>query len=166
MSHPPDPSTESGLSAMDPPTEDTPVEPAAPPASEGRGPRSRWLRRGALLLGALVVSPAAVGALSLAPFVVDDLRLDRAVRVAALDWRDFGEEAGLTRLQYEMDHQRLGMQVGDEDCALSEQDRHKRIECAWGVQVVLPGTELRLPVRFASRVEVNPKGELRPAVWP
>ena len=112
-------------------------------------------------VGLLVLAGLVLGAL-VAPWVRDDVVLDRVVQAVALDWRDFGREEAMTRLQYELDHQRIGLQVGDDDCALSVTPEGAReVRCDWGVALAVPGTRTHLPLRFASRAVVTPDGDLR-----
>ena len=123
---------------------------------------ARWLRiAGGIVVGTgLLVTLAA--AVVVYPFVRDDVLLDRTVGAVALDWRDFGRERAVSRLQYELDNQGIGMQVGDDDCALTEDEGGaKHVRCAWGVEVKVPMTEASLPLAFSSTATVHPDGDLR-----
>lgn len=123
---------------------------------------SRALRIGLAVLAGLTLVGAVVVTSALYPWVRDDVLLDRAVQAVALDWRDFGEDAALARLQYELDHQGIGMQVADHDCALSEApDGTREVRCAWAVAVTVPGTEATYPLHFDSRAVVTPDGDLQ-----
>lgn len=136
----------------------------------GPGPRSgrfvaflvRWLRRLAIVVG--LVSVTAIGAVFalLWPYVRDDLVLDRVVLAVALDWRDFGQEKAQARLEYELDHQAIGLQVSDEDCVLHAADAGvRRVSCAWTALVAVPVLEWTVPLPFRSVAEVGPDGSLR-----
>jgi hypothetical protein len=104
---------------------------------------------------------AVVLGAALFPYLRDDAVMDWMVRAVALDWRDFGRDAAVERLQYELDHQRIGLHVGDDHCALTESgDGTRQVRCAWGAALVVPGTELRWPLSFASHAAISPEGEL------
>ena len=111
----------------------------------------------ALLAGAVVLIGVVTG-----PYIRDDLVLDRVVRTVALDWRDFGEEKARSRLQYELDHRSIGMQVGDDDCALESTPAGERaVRCDWGVTLEVPATGLVFPLAFSSHVVIAEDGSLR-----
>ncbi|NCG18411.1 MAG: hypothetical protein GWP91_05290 [Rhodobacterales bacterium] len=108
----------------------------------------------------------AAGALAIAvclfavwPFLADDLALDRLVRVVALDWRDFGEDKARERLQYELDHQKIGVQVGDGDCLL-EEEIARRVRCDWTAVVVVPVAGTQVPLAFSSRATIGDDGDI------
>lgn len=131
------------------------VDPSSPPRARG------WLRR--LGIGMAIGAAAAI-ALPLAvvaPFVRDDWKLDRIVKVVALDWRDFGEQKARERLEYELDHQRIGMNVADDDCDLHAEGDARRVACEWGVVLPIPWTEWSVPLSFSSSAELAPDGALR-----
>ena len=113
-----------------------------------------------MLLGALVVLLVPLSLIG--PYVRDDLVLDRIVKVAALDWRDFGETTARQRLQYELDLRRIGTHVRDQDCVFTEQAQVRRVRCAWKVRVSLPGAEVELPLAFMSEAVVHPDGDVTP----
>lgn len=118
---------------------------------------------GRLVVGSLtlVLVVTAVVSAAVYPYFRDDMKLDRAVRAAALDWRDFGKEKGQTRLAYELDHEAIGLQVRDSNCQFAEESNGSRvIECAWSVQIAVPGL-VGVPLAFASRAEILPDGDLR-----
>ena len=123
---------------------------------------ARWVRIvGGVALGTGVLV-ALVASVVVYPFVRDDVLLDRTVSAVALDWRDFGRERAMSRLQYELDHQGIGMQVGDDDCAFTEDvDGAKSVQCAWGVQVAIPLTKSSIPLAFSSVATVRPDGDLQ-----
>lgn len=141
----------------------------APVLDEAQVPSPSWGRRlltwaGRLLLGVAMLGIALiVGGIALVwPYVRDDLLLDRVVLAVALDWRDFGRDKAQARLEYELDHQRIGMQVTDEHCALTESgDGLRRVGCAWTAQVRVPLLEVRVPLSFASQATLGPDGLLR-----
>ena len=81
---------------------------------------ARVLRIVAVVALAVVALVAIAAGAVVYPWVRDDMLLDRVVQAVALDWRDFGPDAARTRLQYELDHNRIGMQVADEDCAIKK----------------------------------------------
>lgn len=139
---------------MDAPVDAT--DPAAPPEPPRR---TRRLVLWALGLPLLLVGGAACWAAW--PFLRDDLVLDRIVLAVALDWRDFGREKAQARLEYELDHQRIGLQVTDEDCALVEEDRIRRVECAWTGTARLPLFGIAVPLSFRSAAELSPDGTAR-----
>lgn len=125
----------------------------------------RWLVRLAMAVLAVFCAVVCLVAGLVAPFVLDDLRVDRAVRVAALDWRDWGDRAGEERLQYELDHQRVGLHLGDDDCTLERlegvEDAHRlSIACHWSVAVAVPATSYQVPLAFSSNVVVLEDGSL------
>lgn len=128
-------------------------------------PWSRRARRALGLtlvcLGVAAVALVATPVLAIAPYAADDLLLDRAVRVALLDWRDFGPEAGRERLLYELDHLGIGPQVGDDACAFDDAYEGKAIRCAWEVALVVPLADRAVPIRFRTDVEVDATGSLR-----
>lgn len=124
-------------------------------------PARPWVRRVAIGLSIGALAAALVPVLVVAPYVRDDLRLDRVVRVVALDWRDFGEEKARTRLEYELDRQGVGLAVGDDDCALVVVEEVRRVRCAWGVVIAIPGTDLTVPLSFGSVADLAPDGSLR-----
>ena len=121
----------------------------------------RWLRRVGLALLAVLVVLVAVPLFRVAPLFRDDRALDWIVVAVALDWRDFGEDVAQQRLQYELDHQGVGAQVGDQDCGLGvEDDGVRRVSCAWSVTVELPWVEQRIPLSFESVARVDRNGLL------
>jgi hypothetical protein len=138
-------------------------------AEERPGFRARlraFGRRPAVRAGlvGLAVGLALAVALPLAlvaPYVADDVALDRIVRAVALDWRDFGEPKARERLEYELDHQGIGAQVRDGDCALGQDAGERFVACRWTVPVTLPGTELVWPLSFASTARIDAAGDLR-----
>lgn len=88
----------------------------------------------------------------LGPYLLDDYRLDGVVRVAAADWRDFGREGAIERLQFELDRSGIDeAHVGDHHCAFDEVESLKVVQCVWTATVRIPGTDRTLPLRFESR---------------
>jgi hypothetical protein len=135
--------------------------------AEEAAPRSRWLAtlgrwtaRALVIAAFLALTPMVAGAAMLSPFLKDDVKLDRVVRAVALDWRDFGRAAAQSRLEYELDHQGIGLQVGDDDCALSEEEGIRRVSCRWQTAVELPGLAEPVALPFTSVAEISPEGEL------
>ena len=121
----------------------------------------RWLKRvgiaAMLLLLAALVSMIVV----VLPFVRDDMAIDQIVVAVVLDWRDFGLTAANERLQYELDHRGIGMYVGDEDCLLEEtSDGTRVVRCDWTVDIAIPGFDQRVPLKFGSKAEMRPSGDL------
>jgi hypothetical protein len=120
----------------------------------------RWLVRIAVAVG-LPVAGALLVAMAVAyPYVRDDLSLDRIVRAVALDWRDFGRETAENRLQYELDHQGIGLAVGDDSCSLREQEGARVVACSWKVDVAFPTGHV-VPLSFSSVAELAADGDLR-----
>lgn len=122
---------------------------------------ARWLRiSAAVLLGVLALTVIAVGSIA-APFLRDDAALDWVVIAVALDWRDFGEDAAIERLQYELDHQGIGLHVDDDDCTLDPRpDGGRTVACDWGVALAVPGTRVVVPLAFHSSATLSATGEL------
>lgn len=136
---------------------DSPPAPVPPGGAAGR-----WLRRTALGAGLCALTAVAASVALVWPYVRDDLVLDRVVLAVALDWRDFGRDKAQARLQYELDHRGIGMQVTDEHCALEEPEPEvRRVACRWTADVRLPLLEWTVPLGFASQAEVGPDGSLR-----
>jgi hypothetical protein len=140
-------------------------DPRTDPEPTPARPWSRRARRALGLtlvcLGVAATALLATPVLAVAPYAADDLLLDRAVRVALLDWRDFGPEAGRERLLYELDHLGIGQQVGDDACIFDDAHDGKAIRCAWEVALVVPLAERAVPIRFRTDVEVDASGSLR-----
>jgi hypothetical protein len=114
-----------------------------------------------MALGLVMLAFASVPAATVLPLVRDDMLLDRVVVAVALDWRDFGADTARQRLQYELDHLRIGHHVGDDDCALDlDDDKVRRVQCAWDVRVKLPVVEEPYPLSFRSTARVDRNGVL------
>jgi hypothetical protein len=113
----------------------------------------------AVLLGPLaLILTVVVGVLG--PWLLDDARLDWTVRAVVLDWRDFGQSAAVARLQYELDHQGIGMQVGDEHCVFhTAEDASREVRCEWSAKVDVPYVGA-VGVPFSSRARVDRHGRL------
>jgi hypothetical protein len=109
----------------------------------------------------VVVLATLIPASLVAPMFADDWKLDGAVRAVALDWRDFGEEEARVRMQYELDHRRIGLQVSDDDCALTETATERTVRCAWDVDVHVPLVGVDIPLAFSSEATVTPDGDVR-----
>ena len=125
----------------------------------------RRLVQGVLIgLGLVVVLVCACAVWLIGPYVADDWKLDRAVRAAALDGRDFGIDEARRRLQFELDRGGIGMHVQDSDCAVAVGDE-VRVSCRWSVDIQVPGTGLRIPIDFASNYVVDsvPPASIRAA---
>lgn len=132
----------------------------APPRGSSAG--WRWLRRLLVTIGLVVVAALVFVFALVWPFVRDDLVLDRMVLAVALDWRDFGRDKAQARLEYELDHEGIGLQVVDESCLLEERSSGERVvACRWTASVELPFVAWRVPLAFQSRAEVAPDGSLR-----
>jgi len=122
----------------------------------------KWVKRLVLAFGftgmALVFAAVAL----VWPYFRDDLLLDKTVRAVALDWRDFGEDKAQTRLEYELDHLDIGMQVSDGACGLfTDEGGVQAVRCKWAVEVVIPGVDLTLPLSFQSLAEIDVDGSLQ-----
>jgi hypothetical protein len=116
------------------------------------------------LLGALLLALVVLLALPtwvLAPFFLDDRRLDAIVRVVALDWRDFGEERAKARLEAELDERGVGSQVRDESCVFATEGSDRVVRCAWTVFVDVPILTRTWPLSFASVARITEGGDLR-----
>ncbi len=127
---------------------------------------STWAQRIARSIKYVVAVFMAAVALAIAvclvavwPYLADDLALDRLVRVVALDWRDFGEEKARERLQYELDFQQIGMQVGDGDCVL-DGEHEREVRCDWTAVVNVPVAEVEIPLVFSSRATIGSDGDI------
>ncbi len=108
----------------------------------------------------LVLGPITVMA---GPFVRDDWLLDRIVRAVALDWRDFGRDRARARLEYELDHNGIGLHVRDDDCTLVEEPSGvRRVTCAWEVRFVVPASGMGWPLSFGSEASIGTDGDLLP----
>ena len=95
------------------------------------------------------------------PYVRDDMVLDRIVLAVALDWRDFGREKAHTRLQYELDRQRIGLQVGDDNCTFGiHEDGIRTVRCRWEAQLTIPFTDVSRPLQFESLAHLSVDGDL------
>jgi len=120
-----------------------------------------WARRAALAALLVVGTCGVIAAALVGPYVRDDHALDRVVRAVALDWRDFGLETAQTRLQHELDRQRIGLQVSDDDCAFQEvEDGNRVVRCTWVVEVRVPLLSRGIPMSFRSEARVEPDGNL------
>ena len=121
----------------------------------------RWMRIVAgIIAGGLLTVALGAGAW-VYPWIRDDVLLDWVVKAVALDWRDFGADAAHARLQYELDHQGIGLQVADSDCHLTELDGGARqVSCAWAVSLDVPGTQASWPLAFESVAVIDESGQL------
>lgn len=122
----------------------------------------RWFKRLTVVVGLAFGLAALVCAVVLGPYVRDDMALDWAVRAVALDWRDFGEEQALERLQFELDNQGIGPWVADEDCALAnlEDDTARAVSCRWTAHIEVPGSDLVIPLHFESTATIAGGGDI------
>ena len=152
--------TEASTASTDDPTAGAGTDPTDAPRP-GRFRDRPWVR--ALGVGLLAGAAAAllVPLGIVAPYLRDDLRLDRIVRAVALDWRDFGEERARERLEFELDQQAIGSWVADGDCALAQRGGDRVVGCAWAVAIPVPFTDLVVPLSFASEAVVDRSGALR-----
>ena len=121
----------------------------------------KWLVRALIALLLVPLAAAAGFGALVGPYFLDDQRLDGAVMAVALDWRDFGQGKARERLQYELDHRGIGLQVGDDDCAFDEQGGTRIVRCEWAVDVAVPMTAKIIPLSFESRAEIAADGDLR-----
>jgi hypothetical protein len=137
-------------------------ESPTPPADSPRPARSWrpvWLAL--LAIGASAVAIPIIAALILVgPYVRDDWRLDHVVRAVALDWRDFGRDKAKERLQYELDRQGIGEQVGDDTCTFAEAKGARVIDCEWTVDIHVPGIKAAMPLSFGSTATITASGDL------
>ena len=109
----------------------------------------------------LLVLVALLGVSMVGPYMQDDRHLDQLVRAVALDWRDFGLERAQSRLQYELDRQRVGLQVADNDCTFEEPaDRVREVRCQWHADVPIPLVARTFPMDFVSQARIEPDGDL------
>ena len=132
-------------------------EPAVSPDA-----RRGWVRTVSMASFLAVSVPLVVVFALIGPLLRDDRRLDHIVRATALDWRDFGREKAVLRLQYELDHQRIGLQVSDADCGLDEPEPGtRRVRCAWVGEVQVPLIGKSFPLAFESEATIGPDGDLR-----
>lgn len=120
----------------------------------------RWLKRLGVVFAMASVIATSVCAAIVAPYVLDDLALDRAVRAVALDWRDFGEDRARERLLYELDHQGIGTWVADDDCDLLEGEDERTVRCRWTADIEVPVAEVVIPLSFASIAVVASSGDI------
>ena len=124
--------------------------------------RRGWVRTVSLSTFLAVSVPLVVVFALLGPLLRDDRHLDHIVRAVALDWRDFGREKAMTRLQYELDHQRIGLQVSDDDCTLDEPEPGvRRVRCAWVGEVRVPLLGRTSSLAFESEATIGADGDLR-----
>jgi hypothetical protein len=114
---------------------------------------------GGVVLVALIVVAVLFG--PILRYVMDDQKLDGIAMTVALEWREFGIEKAKERLQYELDHQSVGAEIGDDTCALTEADGQKVVACAWGVDYAIPGVGRSIPLGFQSRATITASGDLR-----
>ncbi len=162
-----DETSESGVAGIGPLpdrlTSDLPSQPleADPPLGSDVSRVWRWARRAAMSLVAIPAIVLAALGFWVGPYFLDDWRMDQLVAAVALDWRDFGLERARMRLQYELDHRKVGLQVNDETCKMSREDGQSIVSCAWAVDLDLPFTSRVIPLRFSSRAAVMPDGDLR-----
>jgi hypothetical protein len=122
---------------------------------------ARWLARLAVVGVVLAATPVIAAGAAISPYVRDDLALDRIVRAVALDWRDFGRSRAETRLQYELDHQEIGLQVRDQNCTLTEDQGSRIVECSWMAALAVPGMEAPVALPFDSRAVIAADGDLQ-----
>ena len=119
-----------------------------------RAPLSLWLKRLGISVALAVVLVGGLLAAVFGPYVMDDLALDRIAHAVVLDWRDFGRDKAVERLQHELDRQAIGMHVQDESCAFEETETELAVRCHWSTQIAIPGTAFTLPLEFASEASV------------
>lgn len=144
-------------------TEGTGEEPANAAEDLQESAPSPWwptIRRAlfGMIVGTLIA--LLVPLLWLYPYLSDDRRLDVIVRVAALDWRDFGEKRAQSRLQYELDHAGIGPWVDDDDCEFRTEPPERIVSCSWGVALEVPGLDVVLPLSFSSLARVDDQGAI------
>ena len=97
----------------------TEVSQESPPPVAARSWRPVWLALAGILAAAVSI-PGIAASILVGPYLLDDWRLDHIVRAVALDWRDFGMEKAKERLQFELDRQGIGEQIGDDTCLFVE----------------------------------------------
>jgi hypothetical protein len=128
---------------------------------EGEEGKTGWYKR--VKLVACVVGLAVLGVplITVFPYYADDWKLDRIVKMVALDWRDFGYEKAQVRLDYELDKAEISMYVSDNTCKMTVIDGQKRlVKCDWAVVLTLPFTHREVPLVFASEAVVDIQGNL------
>ena len=94
------------------------------------------------------------------PAVSDQIKLDWIVRTVALDWRDFGRDRAFQRLQYELDHQGVGLHIVEQGCVLRAlPEGHREVRCDWHASLPVP---LSAPwvIPRSARAVVDPDGRL------
>jgi hypothetical protein len=104
----------------------------------------------------LAAAPVVMLGVLFGPYFLDDLALDRAVGSAAQDWRDFGEDRGRSRLEYELDQHGIGLHVPDDACTFERDADRLSVHCAWEVVVAVPIVDQRVPLSFTSVASVLP----------
>lgn len=132
----------------------------APSEAGSELPGRPWVRRVLLGMAGGGVLVALVPLVVVYPYLRDDYVLEGVVRAVALDWRDFGQERAEARLEYELDHNGIGLWVGDDDCRLGEEDGVRRVTCAWRAEVHVPLVEAIVPLPFRSSAGVDGSGAL------
>ena len=110
-----------------------------------------WLKRLALAAAIATLLVAVALAFILGPYFQDDLALDQIVEAVVLDWRDFGRDKAVERLQHELDRQEIGMHVQDESCAFEEDETTRHVRCEWSTRIEIPGTGFTIPLNFESQ---------------
>jgi hypothetical protein len=122
----------------------------------------RGVRIAATAVAAIVVLGLIAAGALVYPWFRDDVVLDQIVIAVALDWRDFGKDTALARLQYELDHREVGLQVSDDHCALSMTPTGERVvRCLWEAPLPAAVKEAGLRLHFASEAFIDRAGELQ-----
>ena len=124
--------------------------------------RPSFLRGVTIGICLLLVVMSVVATFIVYPHLKDDWRLDGIVQAVALDWRDFGEKKARARLEYELDHQEIGLAVSDESCILDGAEGSERtVECSWEVSFRIPFSQELLVLPFGSKARITADGQLQ-----
>ncbi len=111
-------------------------------------------------VGLVAVGWAAGPAWAVGGHVRDRWAIVAVAVAAALDWRDFGRDRALQRLQFGLDRARVAV-VRDEDCELVASTGIREVRCAWSVAVHVPFVDRPWVIDFSARAAIDRQGALR-----